>query len=712
MTKSLPPPPPSREEILSAAGPQRALIYHTVRRILDDFEEVARWEVLYYPPTEVGEFLRLQTGLVALIEDIPYRVSEMSVSILCDAFKALLGDPSQTLLDLETRQMILGLLEPDAARMVTRSTQRIAMEAIDSFPETVLAEPQKPLLKWMIARHSQESATELSERAFDAAVGAFPKRILDDSMQQILSNMQFYFDGIHAMTGGDLEKLQARIEFFQTAAAANLSAQERVFTCEISADLKGKYTSAIMGAAANLVAEGYWNGADIEPVLFPEKADEFARNELLVKTLVEVIESIKRLPEEVPLIDLVARWEIGQRVDRYALPHLFGFLGNLGKLMKESSRRALYSGDYHQIQLREHRLSNRINELNMLHNSSWDVIKEDDASVADGYPQMVDKAVELAAILDVELLKKLIGDEAVKLLLHVVSIEGLKRKELEVRLGHEQEKDYSTEASSALRKKLPERQQTLIPLLYDEDLQTFLELLLGSVMKRASFSLKRREATPAATAPEPAAATVVAPAVAPEEVIESVGFEELSLPGLDALSEPERVPPPGVAPSESPDPPQLQAIPDEASEKLAMTEKLRGSLRRLASSSNPDRKSFDLVHRLLSNKGMIPPSMLQSILPFLEGLTDALVPQMAALSAKGELSITFQSDLMQYCRDLSRRDLTPREMKNEVLTNMDGLLRLLSDIDAAMVELVDAYAPAGESPDSEDYSDDFLTPIE
>lgn len=695
--KNLPPPPQSRDEILDAVGPQRAQIFHTIRKILDDFEVVARWEQLYYPPTEVEEFLRIQTCMLSLIEEIPYRISEMSVRILVAAFRELLGDLSEKTLDSETRQMILALLEPNAAQSATLSTRKVAFEAIESIPTEAFAGPQQLLLEWMIDRHSPEPNVELSGEAFEEAVRGFPDEIIDASMKHILGEVQFYFDGIHEMTQGDIEKLRSRIELFQTAEKAHLSAQERVFTCEISADLKGKYTSAIMGAAANLIAEGRWNGAEVEPVLFPEKAEEFARNDQLVETLKEVLEGIRRLPEEVPLVDLVASWEKGKRVDRYALSHFYGFLGNLGKLMKESSRRALYSGDYHQVQLRENRLSNRVNELNMLHNKSWEVLDDTDPNIQSYYPKMVDKAVELAAILDVELVKKLIGPETVKLLLQIVSIEGEKRREIDVRLGQDQEMDYRTAQSSALRAQVPERQQSLIALLYDEDLQTFLELLLGSVLKRASFAVKQRQAVAAgagsgAPAPPPETAGGAAAANAGEG---SVHFEDLGVLDLQVLPEPEVEPAaPAAAPPERAGPP-LASGSDDSREKLGHLEKLRGYLEELMDSSNPHRKSFDLVQRLLVRKGMIPPSMLQSLLPFLDHLTDKVVPQLAAVSAQGDIPITYQSELTQYCRDLSRRDLTPLEMKTGVLTHMEGLLRLVGDIEAIADELIDAYSSGG-----------------
>ena len=104
--------------------------------------------------------------------------------------------------------------------------------------------------------------------------------------------------------------------------------------------------------------------------------------------------------------------------------------------------------------------------------------------------------------------------------------------------------------------------------------------------------------------------------------------------------------------------------------------------------------------------------MLQSILPFLEGLTDTLLPQLAAVSAQGDLPITYQSDLMQYCRALSRRDLTPREMKTDVLTNMEGLLSLLSDLEAAMLEVFDAHAAAAPAAAAAFESGELLGPVE
>ena len=110
-------------------------------------------------------------------------------------------------------------------------------------------------------------------------------------------------------------------------------------------------------------------------------------------------------------------------MDQYALAPLYSLLGDLGKLMQVSSRRALYSGDYHQIQQREVQLSARINELTSLHSMTWKTAAETDPARDGVYTVMIEKAVELAAILDVEILKKIVGDGAVKDLFFIVTME-------------------------------------------------------------------------------------------------------------------------------------------------------------------------------------------------------------------------------------------------------------------------------------------------
>ncbi len=691
------PASPKLEEILNQVGPRRAKIYHMARRALDGIEQAAPWKDLYYPPTEIEDFLRLHHEMLARLEEMPYRVFEVTTGILQESLVDLLDSLPDVALDEASRRAVKNAIQNEVE--VTESTRKIGLETLAAIPPQVIPATLKELGRWLIDRQCAAPDFELTGEDLDRAIEEFPDDVLDAKTKETLSNIQFYFDGIRAMTAGDIEKLQARLGTIRQSDPETVSGQDRVFTCEISADLKGKYTSAMMGAAANLIADGHFDGAVVEPALFPEKAAESERNDLLVHTLQEVLDSIRKLPEEVPLYDIVETWREGRRVDRYALTHLYGFLSSLGKLMKESSRRALYSGDYHQIQLREGRLSDRINQLNMLHNRSWEVVQEEDQTIQSLYPQMVDKAIEIAAVLDVELLKKLTGSEMVRQLLEIVSIEGENRRTVDIRLGRESEPDYRTPQSTLLREKVPLRIQSVIPLLYDEDLQTFLELLLGSVSKRASFAAKQRQL--AAEAARAGAAKLEAPpeeTPEPIEVNDDFTFSFLSddEPGATSEVSPMGVTPlpPSPATAPSPAPPPALSL---GAQKLEVIENLQKSLRDLLE-PNSSRKAFDLVHRLLEQKGMVPLPMLQSILPFLEALTDTLVPQLVDVSAQGDLPITYQSELIQYCRDLSRRDLSPRNMKQEVLSKMEGLLRLLSDIEAVTEEIADVHRSTSSAP--------------
>ncbi len=663
------PAPESRDEILAAVGRRRARIYHMVRGVLDRMEDVARWKDLYYPPIETEAFLGIQRDLLAGIDEVPYRIWELHVEILEATLRRYVRALPETAIHAVAKQAVVELLDAEAVVGASAEAKGLARRAVDELPPEVVGPALKQVLCWLIARGDDE-AEEISGEPPDGAVAGLPAEILDAAMQKILGNLQLYFDGIHAMTADEVEKLRARVALFEEGAGKALTAEDRLFTCELAADLKGRYTSAMMGAVANLVAEGHWSGAEIEPILFPEKAEEFDRNELLVATLKEVLAGIERLPEDVPLVALVADWDQGRRVDCYALTHLYGFLGNVGKLLKESSRRALYSGDYHQIQQREGRLSARVTALNMLHNKTWEERQEGDSSVQDCYPQMVEKAIQLAAILDVELLKQIIGAERVQLLLDIVSIEGGKRQ------------GEVPPQSASLRARVPKLMMPVIPLLHDEDLKTFLELLLGSVLKRASFTLTRRRAAAAAAVPvaapvqEPAQEAPAAPEPVPEAAPVSALDSWLEPPPLETLT-----------PAEEP---SAEAIAEQRSAaKLAALEKLHEHLREALSPTHQHRRSFDLVHRLLRRKRMIPPAMLHSLVPFVDDLNDKLVPLLATAASHAAVPITYQSELTQYCRALKRRDLGPRELKTEVTRNMEGLLRLLDDLEAAAREAID-----------------------
>lgn len=715
--------PGTLEGLLERIGTAQAAIYHLVRQMLDDLEQAAPWDDLYYPPADKEEFLRKATLMLAVIEGIPQRV--------------------------------------------TRQIEQIEAPGVDA--ET----------------------------------------------DELLGDMSFFFNGIHMSVEQEIRKLRAVLERFgEDGEDLEPSPEERDFTCELLADLKGKYSSSIMGAAASLIAGGQWRGVEIEPVLFPEKAKEFERNERLVETLSEVTENIHNLLEQVPLARLVQQWGQEKRVDQYVLTPLYSLLGNLGKLMQETSRRALYSGDYHQIQRREGLLASRVNELATLHNMTWGTVpKPPDQTEADLFAKMVRSATELAAVLHIDILKKIIGGAQVETLLRVVIVE----KELNSavdrwRRGQEIQPHPN-------RAKVPEEQHSLIVLLYDEDLHTFLELLLGSVLKRASLTVRREmeqavaaraaEAAEAAAQAE-AAVTEAAPAqrsaaelageldplldsiqvMQPEELAAQYGSPPAAQPGTPVspgVSTPgpstpvpstpgpstpgpstpgqaipgstipgSTIPSPGSPSGPVPGPtfdsafdpvPAVQAQPGQAPQWLpagdseAPTQEIptgRGAwdsttldaeldslstpdfegfpgveppsfgggqdvdvrqqalqllgqveqvIDRLTAPSTPSLRSFQLIQRLLKQKRTIPPAMMQSMQPYLRDITDELLPSLTRPQLVGRFA-PMARQLAEDCQLLGRPELSTELLRGPVPQAMERIHRQLAALRIQVAEAI------------------------
>lgn len=540
----------------------------------------------------------------------------------------------------------------------------------------------------------------------------------DSAARQAVEDARFYFDGILMMTGWEMSKLEERLTQFGDG-GTRMSPEDRTEMLEITADLKGKYTSSIMGAAASLIAEDRWNGVELEPILFPEKRDEFERNELLVETLREVLGAIDSLRREVPLPALAETWKARRKVDQYALTPLYAFLGNLGKLMKESSRRALYSGDYHQIRKRESQLSTRVNELNTFHNQTWGTVPLPlGATIEDAYAQLEAKAVEIAAILDLELLKKAIGDAGVKNLHAAVVTE----KEKVRKVPDPEAREQLTER---LRSRLPEDHRALVPLLYEEDLKAFLDLLLGSVMKRASLAAARD-----ARAPAPARSRAGVGGGPPAEVLDidpellepgptrfepvteapDLAFDAESdleddepdgggmefglpddfgfdpLPDLDVPRAPlsEELPSPSAPPSRKPSEFVQQASDEDRSSALA---ELQTCLRSVMARGNSKRRPLELLNRLLQQGKNVPPGMVRSIHPFLDQVSEELQPRVRVATIVAGLPSAAADNLESTCRSL-RRKPDPHEIHTTVASNVQRLVHLLEGLDSTVAAML------------------------
>jgi len=317
-------------------------------------------------------------------------------------------------------------------------------------------------------------------------IDAFPEEAEAGGPEPARDEVVFYFEGVERMLEKDLVRMESTVQDLAGQTTASPDEVERL--CELAADLKGKFESSIMSATAALVTQGRWPSLAVEAVLFPEKAEEGRRSRELAASLRGIVDWFAELGERVPFAEIVARWREGQRADQYAFSDLVVLRGQLGTLLRERTRRGLYSGDYHQIRQRETRIAERLNELEWLHRRTWSVTAGRAAELIGAeLPRLEQLIAELAALLDVEQLTALVGAPQINRL-----------------------------RASAHADAGPV--EPLAALLLHDDLRLFCGMLLGAVQRRAVLAQT-------APAPEPRAAE---PAPAPPPRSASAGRSRLS----------------------------------------------------------------------------------------------------------------------------------------------------------------------------------------
>ncbi len=516
-------------------------------------------------------------------------------------------------------------------------------------------------------------------------------------------DVRFMFSGIHHMVEHDLKRIEKTLApVKERGTGVPATQEERQLLCELSADLKGKYASSMMGAAASLIAQGLWNGVEIEPILFPEKAEEFRNTRELVDLLQEVTAAIKQLPGQVHFVELVSGWQRGIRADQYALADLPSLRGKIAKLLKERTRRALYSGDYHQISRREILLSERINELETLHQKTWSTTEHGGGQdLAPTYARLVQLTLEVAAVLDVTILKELLGDK---------KVEGLRARVMAV-------KSRPAPTASTPGQGL----DSLIPLLAEDDLRIFLELLLGAVSRRASLSVTMREAEPEPPAPPLPSPPPPTKAVKPAKPVKPVA--PIPPPAPEPLPEledwmlpppiPEYQPPSAVSSYQSspvpepsvemwsyptamdwvqnePEPPPPPPTADDLMPRANLRPALKmvsDLLTELLAPANSNLSSFRMTQRLLSKHARIPVAMFQSIQPYLKEVQERLVPALKQITPFRGITEEAVTKLDGYCTELRRPNLSPAELKDDVPKKMERLVRFLEALRAAVPTL-------------------------
>jgi hypothetical protein len=445
-----------------------------------------------------------------------------------------------------------------------------------------------------------------------------------------LQEAEFYFTALHQMVVPDMNRLANALD--QMPAGEELAPSKADYYCELAADLKGKYASALMGAAAALASEGRWLGVEVEALLFPEKAEEFERNERLLAALESAVAAIEEAIRAFPWRDVLASWRRHQHVDRYALADLVALRGHLLRLLTVANRRALYSGDYQRLMGREILLGSRLREIEALHLRSLDLAPRSQPEAAvETFTRLHHLLLELAALLDVEALRQLIGEELLR---------DLRQR---------------SPAPPTPREGSAGRLDALALLLVEEDLKIFLKLLVGAVRKRSSLALHHG-----------------APAPAPPVETEPVRARR-----LDRRRAP---PPPRIDPA--------------AQRRFA--ERLSAVLARLTDSESDAWKSFQMVHKLQLRLRVLPPALMAEMTPFLGQLERDLLPLLDEARTAGAVPAGAVDTLRSCHRRLSDRDLITPETALETGNDLARVARLLDSLEReGRAQLAAPSAPAG-----------------
>lgn len=440
---------------------------------------------------------------------------------------------------------------------------------------------------------------------------------------------QFYFAALHQMTASDRRLLGAALD--RAPIPDPLSVSAGAYLAELAADLKGKYSSAMMGAAAALVSDGRWLGVEVEAALFPEKVEEQTRNRNLLAALAAADEALARLRIDFPWRTLFESWSAQREVERDALRALAGISPALQALLADANRRALFSGDYLLLRRRELLLSSRLHELEKLHLASLD--RAATAPVPGSgtlHARLCQLTLELAAVLDVEMLRGLIGKESV-LRLH--------RQRASAAALHSQAREIDP----------------LAELLGEEDLTMFIRLLYGEVVKRSSIA---RESGKSALAPALAQSPPARPARA----------ERAEGPGPAAIARRRAA---GFA-----------RLDEQESKRLEAA--LAKVLSHLTSADHEPWRAFQMVHKLHARLRALPPTLLAEIHPFLALVRSDLLPLVEEASAAGLLPARTAETLRSSDRRLSRMDPASLERHHEVATDLGRVIRLLSSLTVAV----------------------------
>lgn len=480
-----------------------------------------------------------------------------------------------------------------------------------------LLDELEPLVPWSLLYAPPSDTRDLVRRlgALQARLEQVPEEVASelaelahlsrrDEEREALAEAEFYFTTLHEMTADDRQRLGGALA--RAGLKRSLSRADIDALCELAADLKGKYASAVMGAAAALVSEGRWSG--VEAALFPEKAEEAERNRRLLGALENASRALRVVVSSFPWQAVLESWRAGRPLDRYALSDLVSLRAHLLRLLTVANRRALYSGDYQQLRGREGRLGARLRELEEVHLRTLELPPGGESAGDELFERASELLLEAAAVLDADVVRAQLGAERIEALRAAGAAGG------------------GTEG--------------LAELLAAEDLETYVDLLIGAVRKRASIAF-------GAAPPQPGPA-------APVDADET---------------------PPAVVPAV-----------DRAAARVHGA-RLLGALARLTGADNPRWRAFQMVSKLQARLGALPPALWHEVLPLLGELAADLLPILDEAVAAGAVPAAAVDTLRGCAERLADRDPARPESAAESAGDLARIVRLLESLEAAATAL-------------------------
>lgn len=94
--------------------------------------------------------------------------------------------------------------------------------------------------------------------------------------------------------------------------------------------------------------------------------------------------------------------------------------------------------------------------------------------------------------------------------------------------------------------------------------------------------------------------------------------------------------------------------------------------------------AFRMTQRLIDKHSRLPAAMFRSIHPFLQEISDRLVPDLKAIAPYKSLTVEAVQRLETVCQELCREDPTPEDLADEIPRKLERIVRFLDALRAVL----------------------------